>query len=167
MDYIYNGEVQIFQENLDRFLNVAQRLKLEGLMGNAEEDCQQNNSSETKISKEEHTQSSYDETIHQNHQISKPRQVTKSDRVVVPVSSESSTEVENTVNQHLEKVSSGVYQCKLCGKTAKQSTDLKKHIETHFEGLSYSCQLCGKIFRSKNSRSNHISRCVSQENSWT
>ena len=30
MDYIYNGEVQIYQDNLDRFLNVAQRLKLEG-----------------------------------------------------------------------------------------------------------------------------------------
>ena len=49
MDYIYNGEVQIFQENLDRFLNVAQRLKLEGLMGNDE--GFQNNSNETKIAK--------------------------------------------------------------------------------------------------------------------
>ena len=33
MDYIYNGEVQIYQEDLDRFLTVAQRLKLEGLIG--------------------------------------------------------------------------------------------------------------------------------------
>ena len=33
MDYIYNGEVQIFQEGLDRFLGIAQRFKLEGLMG--------------------------------------------------------------------------------------------------------------------------------------
>ena len=29
MDYMYNGELQIFQDDLDRFLNVAQRLKLE------------------------------------------------------------------------------------------------------------------------------------------
>ena len=41
MDYIYNGEVQIFQENLDRFLAVAQRLKLEGLMGNEDTQPQQ------------------------------------------------------------------------------------------------------------------------------
>ena len=34
MDYIYNGEVQIFQEYLDRFLSIAQRLKLEGLIEN-------------------------------------------------------------------------------------------------------------------------------------
>ena len=36
LDYIYNGEVNIFQDGLDRFLGVAQRLKLEGLMGNDE-----------------------------------------------------------------------------------------------------------------------------------
>ena len=33
LDYIYNGEVQIFQDDLDRFLAVAQKLKLEGLGG--------------------------------------------------------------------------------------------------------------------------------------
>merc|ERR1712126_268988 len=42
MDYIYNGEVQIFQEDLDRFLIVAQRLKLEGLMGGKAEDVADN-----------------------------------------------------------------------------------------------------------------------------
>merc|ERR1712112_338379 len=31
LDYIYNGQVEIYQDNLDRFLVVAQRLKLEGL----------------------------------------------------------------------------------------------------------------------------------------
>ena len=34
MDYIYHGEVQIYQENLDRFLSIAQRFRLDGLMGN-------------------------------------------------------------------------------------------------------------------------------------
>ena len=32
IDYIYHGEIQIYQEELDRFLNVAQRLKLDGLL---------------------------------------------------------------------------------------------------------------------------------------
>ena len=32
LDYIYNGEVHIYQEELNRFLSVAQRLKLEGLL---------------------------------------------------------------------------------------------------------------------------------------
>ena len=38
MDYIYNGELQIFQEDLDRFLNVAQRLKIEGLLAGSEDE---------------------------------------------------------------------------------------------------------------------------------
>ena len=32
MDYIYNGELHLFQEDLDRFLSLAQRFKLEGLL---------------------------------------------------------------------------------------------------------------------------------------
>ena len=32
LDYMYNGELNIYQGDLDRFLSVAQRLKLEGLL---------------------------------------------------------------------------------------------------------------------------------------
>ena len=32
LDYIYQGEVQIYQEHLDRFLEVAKKFKLDGLM---------------------------------------------------------------------------------------------------------------------------------------
>merc|ERR1712001_337992 len=37
LDYIYQGEVQIYQEQLDRFLVVAQRLQLEGLTSKDDE----------------------------------------------------------------------------------------------------------------------------------
>ena len=33
LNYMYDGEVNIFQDDLDRFLAVAQRFKLEGLLG--------------------------------------------------------------------------------------------------------------------------------------
>ena len=33
MDYIYYGEVNVYQEDLERFLKIAERLRLEGLMG--------------------------------------------------------------------------------------------------------------------------------------
>ena len=32
LDYIYRGEVQIYQNQLDNFLDVAQKLKIEGLL---------------------------------------------------------------------------------------------------------------------------------------
>ena len=37
LDYIYNGEIQIFQDQLDQFLNIAQRFQLEGLIQGNEE----------------------------------------------------------------------------------------------------------------------------------
>ena len=51
MNYIYNGEVNIFQDELDRFLQIAQRLKLNGLIGNEDETGQDNK-----------------EVTHQNHE---------------------------------------------------------------------------------------------------
>ena len=34
LNYIYEGEVQLYQEQLDLFLNVAQKLQISGLLGN-------------------------------------------------------------------------------------------------------------------------------------
>ena len=36
LDYMYNGEANIFQENLDKFLSIAQRFKIRGLLQNEE-----------------------------------------------------------------------------------------------------------------------------------
>ena len=33
LDYIYKGEVQIFQDCLDRFLSIAEKFQLDGLLG--------------------------------------------------------------------------------------------------------------------------------------
>ena len=41
LDYIYEGEVQLYQEDLDKFLDVAQKLKINGLLGDRIEDNKQ------------------------------------------------------------------------------------------------------------------------------
>ena len=47
LDYVYTGELRIYQEDLDRFLAVAQRLRLEGLVGQ-ENNMDENAFQETK-----------------------------------------------------------------------------------------------------------------------
>ena len=68
------------------------------------------------------------------HHNSKPRQrpAEAVDKVIVPISSEDVSEVENAVNQHLEKDEAGMWKCKLCGKTANYS-------EIHQKGKKLVC----------------------------
>merc|ERR1712055_192750 len=64
LDYIYNGEVQVYQEQLDRFLEVAQRLKLEGLTGNdGEQEVKLNDTLEEAVIKVEENNSTETETM--------------------------------------------------------------------------------------------------------
>ena len=44
---VYNGEVHIFQEDLDQFLSIAQRLRLEGLLEDGSETNEQQSTQET------------------------------------------------------------------------------------------------------------------------
>ena len=43
LNYIYQGEVQIFQRDIDNFLEIAQRLKLQGLLTSDKEDNTKHN----------------------------------------------------------------------------------------------------------------------------
>ena len=53
LDYIYHGEVNLFQEQLDSFLKSAQKLEIEGLMGQESMVQDQETSYENKIEQEE------------------------------------------------------------------------------------------------------------------
>ena len=56
LDYVYNGEVNIEQDQLDRFLTIAQRFQLEGLISDesGELEAEDTHSSDVKISNETH-----------------------------------------------------------------------------------------------------------------
>ena len=43
MNYIYEGETQIFQTDIDPFLEAAKKLKIEGLIGGSEKSMVENN----------------------------------------------------------------------------------------------------------------------------
>ena len=51
----------------------------------------------------------------------------------------------------------GVFSCLACDYSAMSASKMKRHIEVHFDGLSYTCSFCNKEFRSKNSLFKHKS----------
>ena len=171
MDYMYNGEVQIYQDNLDRFLVVAQRLKLEGLIGSKEEkeeflnEYHDNGFGIKSVSNVEINSSFQTETeqllTHSERKTSQEKEISVQTGELTTIVDENS--ITDKYLQYIE-CSEGRYKCTLCGKMPSEKATkshqkyiMKKHMEIHMEGLTYTCPLCQKSFRSRNSLQCHKS----------
>ena len=67
--------------------------------------------------------------------------------------------IDAKIAEKMLKENDGTFSCLLCGKSGvKHKGDMKKHVETHLEGLSFPCQHCGKTFRSRNALHIHNTR---------
>ena len=69
---------------------------------------------------------------------------------------EESKVLEVRIGELMERGDDG-WSCKACGKTNKDKSKIKYHVETHLHGVSHTCAICGKSCRSKNTLNNHIS----------
>ena len=160
LDYMYNGEVHIHQEELDRFLSIAQRLKLEGLLEDGSE-------SEEQLSTPKETNQYFQENLKPTFEKKpSPTIANSTSKTISLPNTDDKDEIGSVINDNLEELEDGHFRCKFCG---KDSTGMKKtqkaclkvnmrnHVETHIEGVSFPCQICGKEFRSKNSFSVHKS----------
>ena len=161
MDYIYNGEVQIFQEDLDRFLNVAQRLKLQGLLTDPEavpeeEETAGNEQPRKKEAYIEENVTKYDTKI---NSLAFERHDKVIEKVTTDINPENINEIDEQIEQSIIRNLDGTYSCKICGRSSgKKISHMKNHIETHLEGLCFKCPMCEKTFRSRNSLFMHKHR---------
>ena len=152
LDYIYQGEVQIFQEQLDSFLNVAQKLRIEGLNAGDNDDEEDKYLPET----DEVKFQDYQNTADLEFQSKQREIVTRSVKTVDVDQNFDESQIQTKILELIEE-KDGKKHCKVCGYNSEK---LKRHVEVHIEGLSYSCQPCGKTFRSKNSLTFHrYKRC--------
>ena len=157
MDYMYNGEIQIFQDDLDRFLSVAKRFKLEGLITDPDQEELENDDKETEHFNET-VKHSLDDFTNLSYR-TKSKHV-KNERVITEVSndinSEYISEIDEKIKQNIVKNLDGTYSCHICGKNSgRKTTHIRNHIETHLEGLCFNCPMCEKTFRSRNALAKH------------
>ena len=157
LDYIYQGEVQIYQENLDRFLAVAERFKLEGLIN-----LPDNNKQEEGNVYQTLEESVISPTIAPGHRKnSQAKRIIKTETgtaiLNIDLGDDSNLEeIEAKISENIQKEDDGTFSCKICGKSGvKHIRNMKNHVETHMEGLSFPCQICGKTFRNRNSLNKH------------
>ena len=165
MDFLYRGEANVFQDNLDSFLIIAEELQLKGLMGKTDErvdDAEKYPPSQKlhTVNAEAKTHKTYFKKETSDNNI-----VTADDSSAVAIPSSYSRDVdqlEEMVKSMMEK-SENDYgkghrkadRCKVCGKEGKGG-NIKDHIEAnHIEGIVLPCNLCEKTFRSRNALRKH------------
>merc|ERR1739838_1087047 len=176
MDYVYNGEVKIFQDDLDRFLTVAERFKLEGLLGDKESQGEESNiqppintmpvprgrprARPNQVKREENCaidETNANDATTYDHD-TKSSELAVAEQVKINMSGEDKLILEEKINRNVERADNGMFRCTLCGKEAKQKIQIQYHIEgIHLEGLSLPCNICGRTFRSRNSWGKHKS----------
>ena len=151
VDFLYNGEAYVDQEELNNFLEAALELKVSGLQSNVEwyVDVRNkaNDTSEAEldcINLQENTDSSLDflEELEDG--------INETDQELV----------ENTVkeeNMKIEEMMEGLWKCEVCGKTEQIKSDLKRHIETHADVLNHTCHICNKTSATRRGMLHHIS----------
>ena len=163
LDFLYHGEVNIYHDDIDNFLAIAEDIKLNGL-----------NSSE--YTKQKHSDSDINEKIddrigdkiikfdfqqeieEEHDKISSSVNMTvgvpqeyyykfgdninnKQIVIVDPITDDMNEKMNNMIQRNGE-----TWSCTMCGKTGRKD-NIKRHTEVHIEGLSYPCHYCDKSFR--------------------
>ena len=162
LDYIYHGEVNLYQEQLDGFLESAQKLELSGLMGvnqrnPNDQECEFKdiNNSLVTLKEEEDNKPQENRMVRLHNKT--PRQKVQcstrshpNDGKHFDVTGMTPEEIGAKIHSMYQKID-GVWTCNECGKTShNKSSDMRIHVETHLVGLCYTCNFCSMEFRSKN-----------------
>merc|ERR1712129_306407 len=162
IDFLYFGEANVYQENLDSFLAVAEELQLKGLMGSAEEEVEESNNKpyvkKKTNPKQEDMYPKRDTTAPYTSLVSKvetshPLEGTVTDYTVaadlqdlddkIKSMMEATGKTSYTGNQNRK-----IFLCKVCGKEG-ELTHTRTHIEAHhITGVSHTCNICGTTIRS-------------------
>ena len=153
LDYIYNGEVKLYQEQLDSFLESAQKLEIEGLLGNSQGGQENNAYPEEKMDLS-HEESNHCQPEDKNSLVMMKRNVPMITRRQNPTNNIDKIDVSSMTPEETEHKMTELYQktddtwsCLACDYTNIYLSKMKRHIETHIDGLSYTCTLCNKEFR--------------------
>ena len=177
LDFIYHGEANIYQEDLNGFLELSEELQLKGLSGTKDniEDV-----AEVYLDKTQQQEPRKNGRFFKQENILQPpskldNETYAADRAeyhsIVPVdvpvlssfADNSMEDMKSKLDSMIERVDGrdDILKCTVCGKGTmgkNAKTILRQHIETHIEGLSYPCNQCDTVSKTSNNLKVHVFR---------
>ena len=185
IEYIYNGQVEVREDEVDSFIFIAQKLKIKGLMTDVETEHKQEKTivASDKIDDSWEDDSNSVETIVQSENIvksvivkneSKPKlpkdNISKQIKNTSIFKSLNSVEAKDfslgqefrykTLNEIIMKNKDNTWGCLQCGKIYNNRSAINSHVEFHIGGLTYECRMCLKKFKTSSSLSGHVAKCL-------
>ena len=142
---------------MDRFLQLAQKLQLQGLLTTEEQEYE----NKKEVIDE---QTIFEPGIVESVNMYMTRQTQEGKMISMNSKHfQSIEELDKYIEQQILKTD-GEYKCYICNKTSKWRTNIKEHVEMmHIDGLSFDCSICGKTMSSKNTLRTHKSRICNKK----
>ena len=156
LDFIYHGVVNVFQDDLDSFLAIAEELQLKGLTAEAKLELDEK-ALPTKF-RNKSLKRDPDASEDPSSEIHDIPAVT--DATLALDLGQLDEKVKSMMDKSENKIANGpyqttAYQCKVCGKEGL-GRNIKDHIEAnHLEGIFIPCNFCSRTFRSRNGWRQH------------
>ena len=167
LDFLYYGEANIIQEDLDFFLALAGEFQLKGLSGSPEEDQQKKPQQNSKFSqmaklKPQPNFLNGDEIPKLNDEIRTTHDYGQMIAMADTKTSVQLHDLDEKIRSMITKsdISEGpgkgpLATCNVCGKQGSYR-NMPKHVEAnHITGVMHSCGLCGKTFGTRNALNQH------------
>ena len=157
LDFIYHGETNIHQDNLEIFLNIAQELGL-GLVERSFEMREERQfipfpgfkkkiKGQLYLERQNTNYQSHDNSANQLEVICNKRISIPDENMAMAQQAEVGNNFHSTLNSIMTKVGDS-WNCTVCGKISSTKPNLKKHVESmHTDGFEHACPRYEKIFR--------------------
>ena len=152
VEFLYNGEVSVPQVELNTFLETAQELQVKGLQSFLDF---QNIQNLEKKDWDDQIKLAVESKSDIKEELSNP----SGNDVEVQLKDDpgvTDTELDSQIQNMLER-SEGLWKCRVCAKTFKDRCTIKRHAETHIEGVTHTCHFCNKTSSTRRTLRDHIS----------
>ena len=150
LDFMYNGEAFVNQEDINIFTETAAELQVKGL------ECDDITEAVKVFKSDDIAPDKSEEVIEDSKEVL----ITTCNSKNQLLKTDDANDMDPLLQDMVERNGNGVWKCKFCGKMRNKNTDILRHAQKHIDvvqDVSIDCHICYKTFVSKPSLQNHIS----------